>query len=101
MTDSYNDIWLACIISYIFQEVFNFSKKKVLRIQMEAFENLRRFKLYNISAKLMKFAVYEELKSNKKNNLFLMSCKKCGCVYDATDLGSCNNCKTKIRCQIW
>ncbi len=101
LTDSYNDIWLACIISYIFQELFNFSKKKVLRIQMEAFENLRRYKLYNISAKLMKFAIYEELKNNKKNNLFLMSCKKCGCVYDATDLGSCNNCKTKIRCQIW
>ncbi len=101
LTDTYNDIWLACIISYIFQDVFTFSKKKVLRIQMEAFENLRRFKLYNISAKLMKFAVYEELKSNKKNNLFLMSCKKCGCVYDATLLGSCNSCKLKIRCQIW
>ena len=101
LTDNYNDIWLACIISYIFQDVFNLTKKKVLRIQYEAFENLKRYKFYNISAKLMKFALYEELKSNKKNTLFLMSCKKCNSVYDGTIIGSCNNCKTKIKCQIW
>jgi hypothetical protein len=101
LTDNCNDIWLACIIIYIFQNVFNFNKKKVLQILLESFENLRRYKFYNISAKLMKFANFDKLKVNKENTLFFVSCKNCGYLYDATSLGSCTNCQTKIKCQIW
>jgi hypothetical protein len=101
LTDNCNDIWLATVIIYIFQSAFNFSKKKVLRILLEAFENLRRYKFYNISAKLMKFAMFDELKKNK-HNFFFVSCRNCGNVYDPlVTLGACSHCKTKLQCQIW
>ncbi len=96
-----SDIWLSTIIIYLFQSVFNFEKKDVIRILSDCLENLRRMKYYNISAKLMKFALYDELKMNKKNNIFFMSCKKCGTTYDISNPGACSNCKTKILCQIW
>ena len=96
------DIWLATIIIYIFQDVFSFNKSKYLRIVCECFENLRRLKLHKIAAKLMKFAIYEEMKHNKQNSLILVSCKKCGMAYDPSVYpGLCGGCNSKIKCQIW
>jgi hypothetical protein len=100
LTDSCNDIWLACIIIYIFQNVFNFNKKKVLRILLDAFETLRKYQYYNISTKLVKFAIHEELKKNR-NHHFYVKCKNCDdSLYD-TETGGCLFCRTKLKCQIW
>ncbi len=102
LIDGHADIWLATIIIYIFHEVFSFKKDKYLRIVTECFENLRRLKLHKIAAKLMKFAIFDEMKHNKQNTLILLSCKKCGMAYDSTiNPGRCSNCNSKIRCQLW
>jgi len=102
LIDYHADIWLATIIIYMFQNIFSFDKRFVVRIISECFETLRRFKLYNISAKLMKFSLYDDMKHNKQNTLILLSCKKCGLTYDPSiSPSSCPSCKTKIKCQIW
>lgn len=101
LVDCHADVWLATIIIYLFHDVFPFNKSKYLRIVTECFENLRRNKLYKISAKLMKFAFFDELKTNKQNSLILFSCKKCTATYDPTIFqGKCGNCNLKIQCQI-
>jgi hypothetical protein len=102
LIDGHADIWLATIIIYIFHDVFSFNKDKYLRIVTECFENLRRLKLHKIAAKLMKFAIFDEMKHNKQNTLILLSCKKCGMAYDPSIYpGLCPSCNSKVRCQIW
>lgn len=102
LIDYHADIWLATIIIYIFQTIFTFDKKFIMRIIYECFETLRKFRLFGISAKLMKFSIYEELKHNKQNTLILLSCKKCGMTYDpSVNPSICMNCKIDIKCQIW
>jgi hypothetical protein len=102
LIDCHSDLWLATIIIYIFHDLFPFNKSNNLKIVTECYENLRKNKLYKISGKLMKFAVFDELKKNKENTLILLGCKKCGMSQDLKNNEiKCKNCDTKLKCQIW
>jgi len=102
LINCHSDIWLSTIIIYLFNDLFNFNQKTFLPIVSECFENLRRQKMYKISAKLMKFSIFEDLKYNKINTVFLFCCKKCGTTFDSKlNPDKCGTCNIKFRCQIW
>lgn len=94
-----NDIILATLVIYIFQDVFDFDIKLVNRVTISCIEYIRGFELHTPATALIKFSKSNLIKSiNKKNSLILMTCKNCNYKYDASKTPLCNNCENNVKC---
>lgn len=101
LIENNNDIILAALVTYIFQDYFNFENKFLTRIQYNCVEYVRSFKLYTHAAKLTKFTHSETVKKLfNKNTLIILSCKNCNAKYDSTKPGICNGCELPFVCNV-
>lgn len=96
-----NDIILATIIIYIFQDVFEFDENLIKKITIGCIEYIKSFSLFTPAVALIKFSKSTIIKTlNSKSCLFLMSCKLCNKKYDSSKYPFCNGCNKRIRCAI-
>ena len=81
LIDTYGDIYLATIISYLFKPILfkdGIIKERILKLIKQCINNLRRYQLYVDANHLFKYGPKEINIIKEKDYKFIFSCKNCG-----------------------
>lgn len=99
LIDVHNDLYLATIISYLFHPILEKegrTRHRLLRMEIDCWDYLKRLKLFVLANKLKKFGL-NELQKHQNDPIIVMTCG-CGICYDGTKTSQCSSCKKKVNC---
>ena len=81
LIDTYGDIYLATIISYLFKPLLfrdEIIKERIIKLIKQCINNLRKYQLYVDANHLFKYGPEQNNKIEEKEYKFIFSCKNCG-----------------------
>lgn len=99
LIDVHNDLYLATMISYLFHPILEKegrTRDRLLRMEIDCWDYLKRLKLFVLANKLKKFGL-SELQKHHNDPIIVMTCG-CGICYDGTKNSECSSCKKKVNC---